>query len=413
MGSNHGTVVDLQTMATDSPTSFQFKYVFWSFRASIDGFHYCLPVISVDGTHLYGKYKGCLLLAMAMTGNGEIFPLAFSIVDAEDGRSWKWFLTNVMRHVVPPHRRVCIISDRHSGIEHAFENVPELGGGRVTRRYCLRHLRSNFWNKFRSKKLRTLMYKAGKAPNRSEFDQLLLQIASKNQEAYNWLNAIPEHKWTLSHDEGGSRYGVMTTNSSESFNHVLKGCRCLPVYAIVMFTYDKLVKLFDERRTSGYVWQQSGYNFPMNVWKHIRKNEENRLYCRVVQHHAQQGIYSVVVDGSSYIAQRETFTVNLNARTCSCGQWVTFHLPCNHVHAVCHFCNVTVDHLIPNIFSIQSYINAYSGIIMPLPDESQWPTPEYEILRPTPRQTTRTGRRTRTRYPNNMDYRPRRHRNQE
>ncbi|RAL54220.1 hypothetical protein DM860_004691 [Cuscuta australis] len=99
------------------------------------------------------------------------------------------------------------------------------------------------------------------------------------------------------------------------------------------------------------------------------------------KHHAQQGIYSVVVDGSSYIAQRETFTVNLNARTCSCGQW--------------------------------SYINAYSGIIMPLPDESQWPTPEYEILRPTPRQSTRTGRRTRTCYPNNMDYRPRRRPNEE
>ncbi|VFQ82013.1 unnamed protein product [Cuscuta campestris] len=103
--------------------------------------------------------------------------------------------------------------------------------------------------------------------------------------------------------------------------------------------------------------------------------------CHMMKHHAQQGIYSVVVDGSSYIAQRETFTVNLNARTCSCGQW--------------------------------SYINAYSGIIMPLPDESQWPTPEYEILRPTPRQSTRTDRRMRTRYPNNMDYRPRRHPNEE
>ncbi|VFQ83642.1 unnamed protein product [Cuscuta campestris] len=240
-------------------------YVFWSFKASMDGFHYCLPVIPVDRTHLYDKYKGCLLLAIATTGNGEIFPLAFSIVDAEDGASWKWFMTNVMRHVVPPHRRVCIISDRHGGIDHAFENVPELGGGQVTRTYCLRHLRSNFWKKFQSKKLWTLMYRADEALNRSEFDLLILRIASKNQEAYNWLNAIPKHKWALSHDEGGARYGIMTTNSSESFNNVLEGSRCLPVYAIVKFTYDKLVKLFAERRTNGYVWQQSGCNFPMNV----------------------------------------------------------------------------------------------------------------------------------------------------
>ncbi|VFQ86585.1 unnamed protein product [Cuscuta campestris] len=51
---------------------------------------------------------------------------------------------------------------------------------------------------------------------------------------------------------------------------------------------------------------------------------------------------------------------------------------CIHVHAVCHQCSVTVD-LIPNVFSIQSYINAYLGILMPLLDEAKWPTPGYEI----------------------------------
>ncbi|VFQ74418.1 unnamed protein product [Cuscuta campestris] len=358
MGSNQGTVMDLQTLPTNAPTTFQFRYVFWSFKASIDDFHYCLPDVSVDGTHLYGKYKGTLLIAVAMTGNGEIFPLAFSIVDVEDGESWKWFMTNIMRHVVPPHRHICIISYRHSGIDHAFNNVPELLGGHVTRRFCLRHVRSNFHNKFRSKKLKNMMYKAGKTPSRSEFEQTLLEIASKNQEAYNWLMAIPKHMWALSHDEGGGRYGITTTNSSESFNHVLKGCRCLPVFAIVRFTYDKLVKLFADRRTNGYLWQQSGYNFPINVWKKIKHNEENRLYCRVVQHHAQHGIYSVVVDGSFNNGHREKFAVNLNARTCTCGYWF--------------------------------YINAYSGILMPLPDDD-WPTPGYEIVRPTARARTQTG----------------------
>ncbi|VFQ96019.1 unnamed protein product [Cuscuta campestris] len=189
--------------------------------------------------------------------------------------------------------------------------------------------------------------------------------------------------WALSHDEGGSRHGITTTNSSESFKHVLKGCRCLPVFAIVRFTYDKLVKLFADRRTNGYLWQQSGYNFPMNLWKKIKNNEENRLYRRVVQHHAQHGIYFVVVDGSFNNGHRETFAVNLNARTCTCGDWVIYHIQCIHVHAVCHQCSLTVDHLIPNVFSLKSYINAYSGILMPLPDEADWPTPGYEIVRPT------------------------------
>ncbi|VFQ67261.1 unnamed protein product, partial [Cuscuta campestris] len=245
------------------------------------------------------------------------------------------------------HIPIIEVDNRHGGIDHAFKNIPELQGGQVTRRFCLHHVRSNFHIKFPSKKLKNMMYKAGKTPSRSEFEQTLLQIASKNQEAYNWLRAIPKHMWALSHDEGGSRHGITTTNSSESFNHVLKGCRCLPIFAIVRFTYDKLVKLFVDRRTNGYLWQQSGYNFPMNVWKKIKNNEENRLYCRVVQHHAQHGIYSVVVDGSFNNGHRETFVVNLNGRTCTCGDW--------------------------------SYINAYSDMLMPLPDEADWPTSGYEI----------------------------------
>ena len=31
-------------------------YVFWAFVPCIAAFRYCRPVISIDGTHLYGKY---------------------------------------------------------------------------------------------------------------------------------------------------------------------------------------------------------------------------------------------------------------------------------------------------------------------------------------------------------------------
>ncbi|KAG9446140.1 hypothetical protein H6P81_012268 [Aristolochia fimbriata] len=38
----------------------RFDRAFWAFRPAIHGFQFCRPFISVDGTHLYGKYKGCL-----------------------------------------------------------------------------------------------------------------------------------------------------------------------------------------------------------------------------------------------------------------------------------------------------------------------------------------------------------------
>ena len=64
-----------------------------------------------------------------------------------------------------------------------------------------------------------------------------------------WLEAQMEHKaqWALAYDEGGFRYGIMTTNSSESFNHVFTGVRSLPVSRIVEFSFHKCNEYFVKR----------------------------------------------------------------------------------------------------------------------------------------------------------------------
>ena len=70
----------------------QFKKRFYAFKPSIDGFQYYRPLITVGGTHIYGKYKGTLLIVMARDANFQLFSLAFTIVEEENGDSWKWFM---------------------------------------------------------------------------------------------------------------------------------------------------------------------------------------------------------------------------------------------------------------------------------------------------------------------------------
>jgi hypothetical protein len=53
-------------------------------------------------------------------------------------------------------------------------------------------------------------------------------------------------KWTLAYDEGGFRYGIMTTYSSESFNRVFTGVRSLLVSVIVEFSFMKCNEYFCE-----------------------------------------------------------------------------------------------------------------------------------------------------------------------
>ncbi|XP_075636912.1 uncharacterized protein LOC142609186 [Castanea sativa] len=124
--SDPGTQVKFRSINRDIPGTIIFKYVFWAFAPSIAGFAHCRPVISIDGTHLYGKYKGKLLIAMATDANNEIFPLAFAVVDDETGASWGWFLEclrTAIRDVVP-NSGICIISDRHKGIISSIAQWP-------------------------------------------------------------------------------------------------------------------------------------------------------------------------------------------------------------------------------------------------------------------------------------------------
>ena len=68
-----------------------FERVFWDFSPSIEGFQHCRPVISIDGTFLYGKYRGTLLIALTWDSNNRLFPLAFAIVEKETDDNWYWF----------------------------------------------------------------------------------------------------------------------------------------------------------------------------------------------------------------------------------------------------------------------------------------------------------------------------------
>ena len=78
--SNPGCVVILKTCDISMPNNEIFQCVFWSFKPSIEGFEHCHPVMSINGTHLYGKYKGKLLITMGCDENNQLFLLAFAFI---------------------------------------------------------------------------------------------------------------------------------------------------------------------------------------------------------------------------------------------------------------------------------------------------------------------------------------------
>ncbi|RYR43643.1 hypothetical protein Ahy_A08g040046 isoform H [Arachis hypogaea] len=147
-----GTIVDLQTRPyyvgnTLDRESVMFHQVFWSFPSCVEAFKHCKPLVSVDGTHLYGKYTGTLLMGIAQDGNNNILSIAFALVERENTDAWCFFLTNLRRHVAT-QPAVLLISDRHAAIKAALERE---GCGWEHNVYCIRHIASNFATNFKSK----------------------------------------------------------------------------------------------------------------------------------------------------------------------------------------------------------------------------------------------------------------------
>ena len=95
---------------------------FWVFRSCIVGLKHYRPVISIDATHLYGKYKGKLMIAMATDANNKIYLVAFAIVESESTETWGWFLACIRRYVTD-RSKLCIIFNKQPGIQAIFRDI--------------------------------------------------------------------------------------------------------------------------------------------------------------------------------------------------------------------------------------------------------------------------------------------------
>ncbi|XP_057739717.1 uncharacterized protein LOC130956737 [Arachis stenosperma] len=181
--------------------------VFWSYYPCIRAFRHCKPIVQVDGTHLYGKYKGCLLVAVSQDGNNNIVPIAFAIVEGETSDAWHFFLSNLRQHVVT-RDGVGLISDRHESINAAVERSNGAWSPpRAFHMFCIRHIESNFLRKFKAPYLQKLVVNIGYSRTVREYEVRYQRLRERGEAYTNWLNRIPREQYALAFD-GGYRWGT-------------------------------------------------------------------------------------------------------------------------------------------------------------------------------------------------------------
>uniref|UniRef100_A0A2N9EWJ4 SWIM-type domain-containing protein n=1 Tax=Fagus sylvatica TaxID=28930 RepID=A0A2N9EWJ4_FAGSY len=379
-------------------------------KRKLHGFMHCRPVVSIDATHLYGKYEGKLMIAMATDANNGIYPLAFAVTEKESKNTWRWFLRFLKKHVTK-NREICIISDRHKGIMNAMK-WSKLQPLNAYHRFCIRHLVSNFNTRFHDKRLKNMIQRAGEHNQLRKFNATMDSIRQYNKDAAKILDEQTDvDKWTLAKD-GGRRYGAMTTNLSECFNGVLKGARNLPITAMVEFIYFKLVHYFNDRRVKTQAQLSSGQAFSTHAMEIFQKWSEKASLHHVIEFNREEGTFQIQTQPSltSMNKGNHRHVVKLGDRTCSCGKWQAYHIPCSHVIAACASQHINVYQFIDPFYSLTEMLASYQPHFEPMKDAPYWEEdPNFPMLRPDPRLLRQRGRPKSTRIRNEMDWRENQH----
>ncbi|XP_057734692.1 uncharacterized protein LOC130950174 [Arachis stenosperma] len=374
--------------------------VFWSYYLCIRAFRHCKPVVQVDGTHLYGKYKGCLLVAVSQDGNNNIVPIAFAVVEGETSDAWHFFLSNLRQHVVT-RDGIGLISDRHESINAAVERSNGAWSPpRAFHMFCIRHIESNFLRKFKAPYLQKLVVNIGYSRTVREYELRYQRLRERGEAYTDWLNRIPCEQYALAFD-GGYRWGHMTTNLVECINSVLKGARNLPITALVKATFYRLNELFTRKRAEAEARISAGHVFSDVVTSKLHANQLASGNIQVSCFDRLNEVFEVREMPSGM-----EFAVDLRGLRCDCGEFQVDRIPCRHVFACCANQRLDWKLYVHDVYKMDQIRRVYRARFRPLGNPTTWPAYNGPRFVPNPylRRVTK-GRPKMTRFLNEMDTR--------
>ncbi|XP_078162886.1 uncharacterized protein LOC144558054, partial [Carex rostrata] len=336
-----GTLFDVTSYPTGEPGPYRyFNRAAWAFGPCIEAFQHLRPVITVDACFLAGRYKGKMLIATGYDAKNQLLPLAFSLVDTENFEDCAWFMQWLRRNVIRS-RFVCVITDRGKGIKKVFRQ-DDLGWNEededeCVHRLCATHIAENMTkNHCNEEAIKYFRICVAKRKMR-RYEQGMQAMGDVCDRALNWLDGVGKY---LDQDEnecpkpwkifqalnGGFRWGIMTTNGSESLNNVFRSSRRLPVAAIIEDTFYKCQQWFAQRRAKAQFEASQGQQFSCRVheFEITSTQEKVNAYMKDASGRSTNANYKYTV-----------VIMDENTVTCTCQKPQLNRIPCSHVLAVC------------------------------------------------------------------------------
>ena len=331
----------------------RFKRIFVCPSVSRGTFTLCRRLVAVDGTFLKARFILTLLLAVGIDANGELVPLAWAVVESENGESWGWFL-NHLRWALPELviEESTLVSDRDKGLREAERAL----GGRVVVAHCCHHLKENFTEKF-GRALQPLFWAAARAKTRAAWDGALEKIRAKKPEAALYLEQAEPETWAEAWFRG-RRFGHDTSNIAESLNQVLRIDRELPIVELLDAIWHRVMEKRGQRLLAATSAISEGRSTTPFVDARIEEGRELARSNRVQISSPTTGRV-VQPDGTIHL-------VDTAAGTCSCRRYQCNGIPCGHAMTLIFAGGGQLAPFLPVTMSAAQWAAAYVVPLTPI-----------------------------------------------
>ncbi|XP_013589150.1 PREDICTED: uncharacterized protein LOC106297461 [Brassica oleracea var. oleracea] len=325
----------------------------------VRGFYRAIrKVIVLDGTFLKSKFKGVLLVATALDGNSNLYPLAFGVVDSENDLSWNWFMRQ-LKVVIADEQSLAFFSNRNTSLGKAIANVhPQSHHG-----ICIHHLLNNVVTYYHGKGLVGLVAKASKAYRVADFQKIFTDFCSISPTIGKYLIEADVRKWARCQFHGFG-FDIRTNNHVELMNSALCSPREFPIIPLLDSIREMMTRWFFERRTlSSKNSKPLTTSVEKKIDRRIQKGKTFTVY--------PINDYRFLVRGDKIECM-----VDLVRRTCSCGKFDLLKIPCRHAIKAGFSVGKQVHSLTDEKYTTSSWISVYEESINPISvPEDAWIVP--------------------------------------
>ena len=276
----------------------------------------CPKIIALDGTHGSSAFGGVVLVATALDGAGQIFPIAIGFVPSETNVAWRFFVRHLADALGIHNTPLAVISDRCKGIDKGVsEFLP-----RAAHSYCTFHIRQNM-ARFGTAAAE-FIWTIANAGTEQEYNEAMATLGTISPEAKAYVEATVPKEHLVRAFFPMPRYGHVTSNIAEATNSALLKIRKYPPTKLFVKVIEKINATFAEKREKYADANPADLVGP--IFDAVEKNIEDgrKLFARA----SSDNVFAVDIRPGIRLSR----VVKLAERTCTCSLFQDLGYPCAH-----------------------------------------------------------------------------------